>query len=429
MSRARFVLMVLWVVVSVDALRAQVIGSGRPGALTIADAIEEALQHNLSLLAERSSLTVAQAAMVSARLRPNPVASISADHLDLLGTGFNASNNGGPAELAVRVDVPIERGGKRQKRIEVAAFEQALAEARFAEAVRELTLDVTLACVDVLATRATHAVLADSLRAFQGLADVNRARLAAGAIAPFESMRSDVAMLQFRSTVVRSEIELATATARLGALLGRLPDARPELSGELGAVDRALPPTLAEWQQLAITSRPDLRVLQLSEARTLADLRLQEALGKVDYTLGAEYRRQEGISGRSNSLGFFVSAPLRVFDRNQGAIARADAEREQLARQIAARRAQVLSDVQIAYNEYVVSRGLLADIERDLIAPARSTREISTYTYRAGGSSLLEVLDAQRAFNDTMQSYLDAQAAVRRGATRLNAAVGLEVVK
>ena len=166
------------------------------------------------------------------------------------------------------------------------------------------------------------------------------------------------------------------------------------MSGELGAVDRTLLPDLVGWQQLALESRPDLRVLRLSQARSIADLRLQEAIGKVDYTLGAEYRRQQGIGGQSNPLGFFVSAPLQMFDRNQGAIARADAEREQLARQIAARRAQVLSDVQIAYNEYVVSRGLLADIERDLLAPARSTRDISTYTYQAVGSSLLEVLDA-----------------------------------
>jgi len=64
--------------------------------LTIAAAIDEAVQHNLSLLAARSSLTIADAQMVSARLRPNPVASVSADHLDLLGTGFDETNNGGP---------------------------------------------------------------------------------------------------------------------------------------------------------------------------------------------------------------------------------------------------------------------------------------------------------------------------------------------
>src|SRR5437660_7962412 len=89
-------------------------------SITIAEAVDEAVQHNLSLLAARSSLTIAEAQMLSARLRPNPVASVSADHLDLLGTGFDEVNNGGPPEIAVRVDVPLERGGKRDARIAVA---------------------------------------------------------------------------------------------------------------------------------------------------------------------------------------------------------------------------------------------------------------------------------------------------------------------
>jgi outer membrane protein, heavy metal efflux system len=104
--------------------------------LTIAAAIDEAVQHNLSLLAVRSSLTIADAQMVSARLRPNPVASVSADHLDLLGTGFDEANNGGPPEIAVRVDVPLERGGKREARIAVATAVRSEAEAQFADAVR-----------------------------------------------------------------------------------------------------------------------------------------------------------------------------------------------------------------------------------------------------------------------------------------------------
>jgi cobalt-zinc-cadmium efflux system outer membrane protein len=172
-----------------------------------------------------------------------------------------------------------------------------------------------------------------------------------------------------------------------------------------------------------------LRAIQLAQSRSIADLRLQEALGRIDYTVGAEYRRQQGLSGRSNSLGFFVSAPLPILNRNQGEIARAGAEGEQLVRQLAARRAQILGDVRSAYQEYATMRELVASIERDLLKPATSARDISTYTYKAGASTLLELLDAQRAFNDTMQSYVDAQAGLTRAVSKLNAAVGEEVAR
>ena len=366
--------------------------------------------------------------MLTAQLRPNPVASFSADHLDLLGTGFNDTNNGGPPEIAFRVDVPLERGGKRERRIDVATASKALAEAQFADAVRTLRADVTLACVDVLAARATRALVADNLRSFEDLARVNRARVAAGSLAPVESTRSEVARLQFRSTAVRADLEVATALARLRTLLGRSATDSLDIADTL-RVPVTIAPELTAVQQLALSTRPDLRSLELGQARTLADLRLQEAIGRIDYTIGAEYRRQQGVSGRSNSLGFFVTAPLPILNRNQGEIARAGAERGQLQQQIAAVRAQILSDVDIAYHEYSTNRELVEAIEHDLIQPATSARDTSAYTYRAGGSSLLELLDAQRAFNDTMQSYLDAQAGLRRAAARLNAAVGREVMR
>jgi cobalt-zinc-cadmium efflux system outer membrane protein len=396
--------------------------------LTIEQAVDAAVQHNLSLIAQRANLSIADSQMMTARLRPNPVASFSADHLDLLGTGFDENNNGGPPEVAFRVDLPLERAGKREKRMDLASASRAVAQAQFDDAVRTLRSDVTLACLDVLAAKATRDLVADNLRAFEDLARVNRARATAGAIAPVESTRSEIAMLQFRSTVVRADLELATALSKLRILIGRAPGDALDISGDLRFV-AAASPDLAAVQQLALATRPDLRSLQLTQAKSTADLRLQEAMGRIDYTVGAEYRRQQGIAGKSNSLGFFVSAPLPILSRNQGEIARAGAERDQASRQIEATRAQILSDVEIAFREYAANRDLLAAIERDLIQPATAAREISTYTYRAGGSSLLELLDAQRAFNDTMQSYLDAQAGVRRAAAHLNAAVGTEVMR
>jgi len=405
-------------------------GAQSTTSLTIEEAVDEAVRHNLTLIAQRANLSVADTQMLTARLRPNPVASFGADHLDLLGTGFDDVNNGGPPEVAFRVDLPIERGAKRERRIDLASASKALAEAQFADAVRTLRADVTLACIDVLAARATRTLVADNLRAFEDLARVNRARVAAGSLAPVESTRSEVARLQFRSTAVRADLDLATALARVRTLIGRSATDPIDLADDLRVADPAAGiPDVAAVQQLALATRPDLRSLQLGQARSVADLRLQESLGRIDYTVGAEYRRQQGIAGRSNSLGFFVSAPIPVLNRNQGEIARADAEHDQLSRQTAAVRAQILSDVDIAYREYTTNRDLVAAIEHDLIQPATSARDISTYTYRAGGSSLLELLDAQRAFNDTMQSYLDAQAGLRRAVARLAAAVGTEVMR
>ncbi|HBY61418.1 MAG TPA: TolC family protein, partial [Solibacterales bacterium] len=45
---------------------------------------------------------------------------------------------------------------------------------------------------------------------------------------------------------------------------------------------------------------------------------------------------------------------------------------------------------------------------------ARSVRDTTEYSYKRGEASLVEYLDAQRAFNDAMQTFNDARASYAR---------------
>lgn len=399
-----------------------------PSTLTIEQAIDEAIRNNLGLLAERMNLTIAEAALITARLRPNPVFSFSSDHLDLLATGFTKENSGGPPEISWRIDVPFERGHKRQLRMETANYAKEIAEARLLDAVRRLKLEVSQACIDVLEAKANLALALDNLRTFEELVRINNVRVNAGSIAPLELTRSRVAMLQFRSSVKRAELGLATAKTKLQNLLGRkIPLDEFEVLGGLkvplrGEVD------FNRLREMALGTRPDIVSLERTQARSQSELRLQLAQAKVDFTYGVEYRRQQGINGRSNSMGFFFSVPLPLYNRNQGEIARVRAEQEQLLRQAQALRAQVLAEVKTAYQEFRSAQGLVESIEQDLLKPAEQARDTAAYVYRSGASSLIEFLDAQRAFNETMQSYHEAQAAYRRAVVRLNTAIGKEVI-
>jgi outer membrane protein, heavy metal efflux system len=406
----------------------RVIETLSPPTVTIRQAIGEAIQNNLGLLAERVNLTVAEASLIAARLRPNPVFSFNSDHLDLLGTGFNEINNGGPPEVSWRVDVPVERGGKRELRIETANYAREIAGTQLLDSIRKLKLDVTLACIEVIQAKANLALSLDNLRTFEELVRVNDVRVKAGSISPLELTRSQVAMLQFRGSVKRAELELVTAKTKLQNLLGRkAPSDDFDVQGDL----KVTPPTtelqLTSLQDVALDLRPDVQVLKLTQARSESELKLQLAQGKVDYTWGAEYRRQQGINGKSNSLGFFFSVPLPFYNRNQGEIARVRAEQEQLVRQMQALRAQVVTEVKTAYQEFRSATELVEGIERDLLKPAGQARDTAAYVYRGGASSLVEFLDAQRAFNETMQSYHEAQAAYCRAAIQINATVNKEV--
>ena len=138
----------------------------------------EALEKNLGLLAEQYNLTIADARIVTARLRPNPVLSLSADTLDLLGTGFDPQTNaGGPSNYSIRTDFILERGGKRKARIAVAEGNRAVAQLQLLNTVRGIVLDVQNAFVDLQSAKDSLHLAQENLQTLHDIVDINEKRV------------------------------------------------------------------------------------------------------------------------------------------------------------------------------------------------------------------------------------------------------------
>jgi outer membrane protein, heavy metal efflux system len=397
--------------------------SQQPAAVTVNQAVHEAIEKNLSLLAERYNLPIADARVVTARLRPNPVLSIGGDHLDLLGTGYNHINNAGPQEYSIRTDFLLERGGKRQYRIEVSEKARDVARLQLLNSTRGLVLDVQNASVDVLLAKESLELARENLESFQKIIEINQVKVRAGDIARVELVRTQLAALQFNNAVVQARSRLRIARQRLQLLMGR--NAISESFDIVGELRREpLLFSLAELQQQALNKRPDYLALQRDQARSIAEVRSQIAQGKVDYTIGTEYRRQDGSAGRGNSLGFFVSVPLPVFNRNQGEIERARQEQRQIEGRILALEAEIGNEVGAAWQQYDTARTLLTQIEADMLKQSQQVLHAMEFSYRAGQASFVEFLDARRAYNDTMQTYNEARAEYARSLFLIDSITG-----
>ncbi|RPJ67812.1 MAG: TolC family protein, partial [Acidobacteria bacterium] len=302
-----------------------------PTRITVEEAVNEGLGRNPELRAERERVGIAEANRIGARLRPNPLLSASADHLDLLGTSFTEANGGGPAELTLRGDMDWQQGGKRARRIAVADRERDVARGDVADRSRRLAFEIQSAFVDLLRAQETLTLARENLAGFRRVAEISAARVKSGDLAEVELMRTRVALVQLQNGVHRAELARRLAQSRLQLLLGR--PAASASSLEAAGGFRSLPaagvPAAEALVQAAVDRRPDLQAAVAEGARSKAELVFQQSLSKIDLALGAEYRRQQGVNGTSNSLGFFISAPLPVFDRNQGGVARARVEARQ----------------------------------------------------------------------------------------------------
>lgn len=394
--------------------------TGAAGApLTLQDAVREALDRNLTLIAERYSISIADARIVTAGLRPNPVFTYNAMVPD--SKIYDANVN--PLEHVFRADVALERPVKRQERLEVAQASKSVAELQLLNTTRTLVLDVESAFVDVLLAQSNVALARASLEAFDQVVSVNTERVRTGDLSQVELQRSRLAALQFANDVRQQTSKLVLARNHLKTLLGRagaeLPDATGDLRRDAG------PPDLIAISDQALSRRPDLQALRQDQARSTAELRLQIAEGKVDYTVSGEVHVQRAPNDiRGNEYGMYVSVPLPLFNRNQGEIARAREERRQLEARVKSLEEEVRSEVRAAYERYQSSRDILAAIEGDMLNQAREVRATTEYSYRRGEASFVEFLDAVRAFNDTMQSYNEARGEYARSLYELDAASG-----
>jgi cobalt-zinc-cadmium efflux system outer membrane protein len=230
-------------------------------------------------------------------------------------------------------------------------------------------------------------------------------------------------MLDLENAVSRADQTLRASRSRLWLLLGRSGPARLfEASGEFRR--QAIAPE--EMEHTALKQRPDFLAAEAEENRADAEVRLQLAQSHMDVTFGTEYRRQQGINGKGNSLGFTVSVPLPLFNKNQGEIARARAEKNRAALETSALRAQVITEIRAALDLSETSRAQLDRIESVMLVQARRVREITNYSYQRGEASLLQFLDAERAYNDTMRSYADARAEYAKSLYLYEAAMGKE---
>lgn len=395
--------------------------------VTLDQAIQEALAKNLNLAAEKLNINIAEAREITARLRPNPVLTVSGQTLNLIGARYSPDTPLGPNQFNIHTDFPVERGHKREERIALAKQEKSLVELGVREVMRQVIAAVQNAFVDVQQANESVKLAQQNLQSLQGVVTINEARLKSGDLAMVELDRSRVAALQYRVAVQQAQLQLEQTKSQLQQLMGRRvksPNFRvvDEIRRDAILIDSS-----GDLARLALARRPDYLADQQSQVRSRADLRLQLANGKVDYSIGAEVTRQSGWGISGNSLGVYFSMPLRIFNKNQGEIARAQREINWAAARADALEMSIQTEVENAHRQYLVSKQLLTSVETEMLSKAKSVRDTTEYSYRRGEASLVEFLDAQRAFNDANQTFNEARINYARSLYLIDAVSGATV--
>jgi len=401
---------VLTALMLLAALAARADGQQAPSRLTLDEAVAAALQNNQTLRAKTLEFQSVKANEITAGLRPNPVASYAAEQLGARSVD---------PQHTVTLGQPIETGGKRSRRVDSARAATAVTAQEVEDTRRQVVLQVKKAFTDALVARATLALAEENLKTVDEVERLQRFRAERGDISELELLRLQLQRLAFERDAADARQAGEVARIALRAAIGTttVPDT-VEIVGELAV--REVAADAAALRQRALQARPDLRAAAAGEAKARADVSLARANAWWDFTPQLEYQR----IGSDNTIGVGISVPLRIFDRNQGEIARARAE---VARTAALRQAladQIVAEVDTALAAVVVQRARLAAIRDTHLPRAAQARDTVEFAYRRGGMSLLDFLDAQRTYREAALEHLRSLGNLRSAIDQLEAAVG-----
>ena len=367
--------------------------------LTFQAAFELAASRNLGLEAARRQKAIREAQIRIAKQYQNP------------DVAFEASRDT-PHEVLM-FNFPVEIGGKRDRRIDLAQAEAAQADLDVRVEMRVLRRNLRQSFYGLLAADERVRLAGEIVTLVERLRQVTQARFEVGAAPRLDVLAADLGLARATADLDLARSSRAAAQADLNAVLDQPAGQALAVTGNLG--DAAAVPDVAGATSLAVASNTDLLAAEQEAAveERRVSLLKAERVPTPTFTVGGVFDApgefQAGLAGG-------VSLAIPLFNRNGGEIAAAHATLFQIqARRDAIRR--TVENAVFAAVARIQALGRQSDTYRKTVVPAATElAALAEESYALGRNSVLALIEAQRASRDVrrehLQTLVDFQSAI-----------------
>ncbi|WP_395735522.1 TolC family protein [Prosthecobacter sp.] len=398
--------------------------------IKLEDYLAKVAASNLGYASQRYNVSVADAAIMAARVFKNPEIQISGMK-DVTNYG---SSQQLPGFYSAFITQTFETGGKRRERQLVARKNYAAVSTSLQGFLQNLRLDAAAAYADAIAMGQVAAQFQRTAGLLKDLLKAQEERQKAGDISDVDLLQTRVEVRQYEAELLDAQGKAANAELGLNAFLG------PQFSSThwvpVGTLDVAPQTTeLLNLLSSAIRNRPDLIAMRYRRDAAAENINLEKANRVPDVTVGVGWTNST-YSGNAtspqpnyNMAGVQLSLPLPIWNRNKAGIASAKAQAEQAQLDLEAAEVKAGVDVRQALSLYNVARERVGLYQAGVLKDVDAALEKRVVSYKRGGSSLLELLDAQRKANEVWQSFYGAQSDYARAVIELHRAAGIWIVR
>ena len=394
--------------------------------LTAADVIEAVRSGNKDLQAAREQLRQAEARLVESGLWPNPT-------LEAAYATERFTDNKGAGGYSATYTQPFELGGKRGKRVRVAAIAVEIARAQIADAERLVIGQARTLYGEAVAAVARLDLLERMRDLNRQMLQVTLAQRKAGDASRLDETLLRATVNQVDAQRFQADAQVAGFLLQIKNLMGRLPDATVLLRPQADPAPANL--TEAAAISLALAGRPDLKAAHLREEMAEAGIDLAKA--QIFPAIGASVHYSQDklvledlpspgarYIERDREVSFGVSIPLPLFNRQQGAIAESVSQRVQVTAQRVAIELTVRREVAAAYRNYEAAGKTLELLRTGVVGENQESFQIVRLAYQLGELRLLDVVNQQRILLEAQTAYAAAQRDYFVAAADLERALG-----
>lgn len=347
----------------------------------------------------RAKWAVATAGKTTAAERPNPTLGVT--------PGYNTTTRvPSPWFVTPTLDIPIETAGKRGYRVAQATQLSESARMNIATVAWQVRGHLRRTWVELFLARETEDLLLQQRATQEQVVRLLEAQLAAGAVSPFEVTQARVALDHTRLALHDAERRRGEAQAQLASAIGIPTGALEPAPLSFSGLSQP-PPELpsSEARRQALLNRADILGALADYAASEAALQLEIAKQYPDIHLNPGYDFDQG----DNKWMLGLSVTLPVLNHNQGAIAEAEARRDESAAQFNALQARVLGELDRTTAAYRAALAKAATADSLLASLERQTRATQV-RLESGEISKLELSTVQLELNQTALARLDALA-------------------
>lgn len=347
-------------------------------------------KNNLNYLAEKLNVSIADAEMVAKKVFPDPE------------LGFEAGNE----TFSLGLSYSLELGNKRGARIQLARSQAELEKLTLEQGFQELRAEAANLFLEAILQRELLKVQQSSYEYMLKLSQSDSLRYVTGEITENDARQSKLEAVTLLNTVYGQEAAYQSALVMLNRHMGVAADTLHIPFGSWDELRREF--DLSELVKFGLNNRIDLLAVQKSTEVTTREYRLTKAERRPNIGLSVSYERDwNGFLPPARSATAGISVPLTFSNMNKGAIKAAKfriIQSEIIEKDM---ELQIQAEITQSWFGYEAEKKKVAQFKSGMLEDSQKVLDGMVYKYKRGETNILDVLVAQRTYNEVQQEYLE----------------------